>query len=71
MGQATEETLKAVGVIVQRVAGDKATVTGIIGSGVDPHLYKASAGDVITLPYAHGLTDGSSRAGILRTNPAL
>jgi manganese/zinc/iron transport system substrate-binding protein len=35
--------------IVQQVAGDKATVTGIIGAGVDPHLYKATRDDVAKL----------------------
>lgn len=32
--------------IVKEVAGDKATVEGIIGEGVDPHLYKATRDDV-------------------------
>jgi manganese/zinc/iron transport system substrate-binding protein len=35
--------------IVRQVAGDKATVTGIIGAGVDPHLYKATRDDVAKL----------------------
>jgi len=35
--------------IVQQVAGDKAKVTGIIGSGVDPHLYKPTRSDVAAL----------------------
>ncbi|MDQ3439335.1 MAG: zinc ABC transporter substrate-binding protein [Planctomycetota bacterium] len=35
--------------IVQRVAGDKATVSGVIGSGVDPHLYKPTRSDVAAL----------------------
>jgi manganese/zinc/iron transport system substrate-binding protein len=35
--------------IVQHVAGDKATVTGVIGSGVDPHLYKPTRSDVAAL----------------------
>ncbi len=35
--------------IVQRVAGDKGTVTGVIGSGVDPHLYKPTRSDVAAL----------------------
>jgi manganese/zinc/iron transport system substrate-binding protein len=35
--------------IVQRVAGDKAAVTGLIGSGVDPHLYKPTRSDVAAL----------------------
>jgi len=35
--------------IVHQVAGDKAKVTGIIGSGVDPHLYKPTRSDVAAL----------------------
>jgi len=30
----------------RQVTGDLATVTGLIGPGVDPHLYKASQGDL-------------------------
>ncbi|MEO1006985.1 MAG: zinc ABC transporter substrate-binding protein [Planctomycetota bacterium] len=32
--------------IVRNVAGERATVTGLIGSGVDPHLYKPTRSDV-------------------------
>ncbi len=32
--------------IVQQVGGDHITVTGLMGPGVDPHLYQASEGDV-------------------------
>ncbi len=32
--------------LARNVAGDKAEVTGLMGPGVDPHLYKASQGDV-------------------------
>jgi manganese/zinc/iron transport system substrate-binding protein len=35
--------------IVRQVAGDKAAVTGIIGEGVDPHLYKPTRNDVAAL----------------------
>jgi len=35
--------------VVKQVAGDKATVTGIIGSGIDPHLYKPTRDDVVLL----------------------
>ena len=35
--------------IVQEVGGERVRVTGLMGPGVDPHLYKASAGDVRTL----------------------
>lgn len=31
---------------VRRIGGDRVEVTGLMGPGVDPHLYKASAGDV-------------------------
>lgn len=42
-------TVGMVADIVRAVAGDKAQVTGIIGEGVDPHLYKPTRGDVATL----------------------
>lgn len=32
--------------MIQAVGGDKIEVQGLMGSGVDPHLYKASEGDV-------------------------
>lgn len=32
--------------IVRHVAGNRATVTGLIGSGVDPHLFKATRHDI-------------------------
>lgn len=32
--------------IVRQVAGDKANVTGLMGEGVDPHLYKPTRNDV-------------------------
>lgn len=35
--------------IVRAVAGDKAEVHGIIGEGVDPHLYKPTRADVASL----------------------
>ncbi len=35
--------------IVKRIAGDKATVEGIIGEGVDPHLYLATRSDIAAL----------------------
>ncbi len=38
--------------IVKNVAGDKAQVQGIIGEGIDPHLYKPTRGDVIKLSNA-------------------
>lgn len=38
--------------IVQQVAGEHARVTGIIGSGIDPHLYKPTRGDLLKLDEA-------------------
>lgn len=38
--------------IVRNVAGDKATVEGIIGEGVDPHVYKPTSVDVKALQAA-------------------
>ncbi|HXG48275.1 MAG TPA: zinc ABC transporter substrate-binding protein [Methylomirabilota bacterium] len=35
--------------IVREVAGDKAVVTGLMGEGVDPHLYKPTRDDVARL----------------------
>jgi manganese/zinc/iron transport system substrate-binding protein len=38
--------------IVQIVGGERVQVTGLMGPGVDPHLYKASEGDVIRMAAA-------------------
>jgi manganese/zinc/iron transport system substrate-binding protein len=38
--------------IARRVGGDRIRVSGLMGPGVDPHLYKATAGDVRTLSSA-------------------
>jgi manganese/zinc/iron transport system substrate-binding protein len=38
--------------IVQQVGGERVEVNGLMGPGVDPHLYKASAGDVDLLSQA-------------------
>ena len=35
--------------MVRQVGGERVEVTGLMGPGVDPHLYKASAGDVRSL----------------------
>ncbi|WP_299213992.1 zinc ABC transporter substrate-binding protein [uncultured Aquimarina sp.] len=35
--------------LVENIGGDLITVQGLMGSGVDPHLYKASEGDVTKL----------------------
>ena len=38
--------------LVRQVGGDHVEVTEIMGPGVDPHLYKASANDVTKLQNA-------------------
>jgi manganese/zinc/iron transport system substrate-binding protein len=38
--------------IVKQVGGERVVVTGLMGPGVDPHLYKPSAGDVQKLENA-------------------
>ena len=38
--------------IVRNVGGTHVEVTGLMGPGVDPHLYKATAGDVVRLTSA-------------------
>ena len=45
-------TTAMVGDLVRNVAGERAEVTSLMGTGVDPHLYKASAGDVDRLAEA-------------------
>lgn len=42
-------TTGMIGDTARRVAGDAADVTALMGPGVDPHLYKATASDVTTL----------------------
>jgi manganese/zinc/iron transport system substrate-binding protein len=39
--------------VAQRVGGDRVVVEGLMGPGVDPHLYKARAGDVRRLSAAN------------------
>ncbi len=38
--------------LVQNIGGDLVNLQGLMGAGVDPHLYKASAGDVTKLSNA-------------------
>ena len=38
--------------LVKNIGGDKVVVEGLMGAGVDPHLYKASEGDVSKLSNA-------------------
>lgn len=45
-------TVGMVADIVRNVAGAKAEVEGIIGEGVDPHLYKPTRNDVVALSQA-------------------
>lgn len=45
----TAATVGMIADIVRNVAGDKAVVHGIIGEGVDPHVYKPSRPDVVVL----------------------
>jgi manganese/zinc/iron transport system substrate-binding protein len=42
-------TTGMIGDIVQHVGGERVAVTSLMGAGVDPHLYKASEGDVLRL----------------------
>lgn len=41
--------------LVKEIAGDKIEVNGLMGAGVDPHLYKASEGDVKKLSEAKAI----------------
>ncbi len=45
-------TTSMVADLVANVAGERADVTGLMGAGIDPHGYKASEGDVLTLAEA-------------------
>jgi manganese/zinc/iron transport system substrate-binding protein len=42
-------TVTMVSDLVRQVGGDRVEVQSLMGPGVDPHLYKASASDVVTL----------------------
>ncbi|WP_010520742.1 metal ABC transporter solute-binding protein, Zn/Mn family [Aquimarina agarivorans] len=41
--------------MIQAIGGNKIVVKGLMGSGVDPHLYKASEGDVSKLTQADAI----------------
>jgi manganese/zinc/iron transport system substrate-binding protein len=45
-------TIGMIADIVKEVGGNFVTVTGLMGAGVDPHLYKASEGDIHKLANA-------------------
>ena len=38
--------------LVKEVGGDRVSVVGMMGAGVDPHLYKPASGDVVKLQRA-------------------
>ncbi|MBC8173153.1 MAG: zinc ABC transporter substrate-binding protein [Chitinophagales bacterium] len=42
-------TTGMIGDAVENITGDKATVVSLMGPGVDPHLYKATQGDLVEL----------------------
>jgi manganese/zinc/iron transport system substrate-binding protein len=48
-------TTGMVGDLVAAVAGGRAEVTSLMGPGIDPHVYKASEGDVLTLAEADAI----------------
>lgn len=53
--EASYEVVGTVGMItdvVRNIAGNRAEVVGLIGEGVDPHLYKPTRKDVVTLNQA-------------------
>jgi manganese/zinc/iron transport system substrate-binding protein len=45
-------TTGMIGDLVQNIGGERVEVTTLMGPGIDPHLYKASAGDVQKLERA-------------------
>ncbi len=45
-------TIGMIADIAQNVGGERVVVTGLMGPGIDPHLYKASEGDVARLQQA-------------------
>ncbi len=56
--------------IIQNVGGNRVSATGLMGAGIDPHLYKASEGDVARLAGAdlifyNGLHLEGKMAGVL------
>lgn len=60
--------------LAQQVGGGRVQVTGLMGPGVDPHLYKASAGDVRRLAQADvvfygGLDLEGKMVELLERNP--
>jgi manganese/zinc/iron transport system substrate-binding protein len=63
-------TTGIIGDVARQIAGDRADVIALMGPGVDPHLYKARAGDVRRLSRAdlvlyHGLHLEAAMAEVL------
>ena len=48
-------TVGMVADVVRNVGGEHVAVTQLLGAGVDPHLYKASAGDVRRMSSAQAI----------------
>ena len=42
-------TIGQIADVVSNVAGDRVDLVGLMGPGIDPHLYRASEGDVVSL----------------------
>ena len=45
-------TISQIGEPIEVIGGDRVEVRSLMGSGVDPHLYKATQGDINTLQNA-------------------
>ena len=45
-------TIGQIADVVRNVAGDRVDLVGLMGPGIDPHLYRASEGDVVSLAEA-------------------
>jgi manganese/zinc/iron transport system substrate-binding protein len=63
-------TTGMIGDIVENVGGERVEVTGLMGPGIDPHVYKATAGDVQAMEQAdvifyNGLHLEAAMAGVL------
>ena len=58
LAEGTIEVVATTGMVadaVRRVGGDRVSVTALLGPGVDPHLYKASEGDLRGLESADAI----------------
>jgi manganese/zinc/iron transport system substrate-binding protein len=73
LGDRTIRAVATTGIVadmVENIGGERVEVTALMGTGVDPHLYKASEGDVRTLESAdiifyNGLHLEAGLAGVL------